>query len=87
MVISEFSIGLQHAVIAGDVDAAVVRRRVILPSNYVSGSRFMQRLYQDAMVIVRALESTPDFFVAFTWNPEWPEITWELFPNQSFKSS
>jgi hypothetical protein len=34
-------IGLQDAVNAGDVDAAAVGRRVVLPSSYVSGPRYM----------------------------------------------
>jgi len=74
---------LQDAVNAGDVDAAAVGRRVVLPSSYVGGPRYMQQLYQDAMAIVRAYSSTPDYFITFTCNPKWPEITSELFPNQT----
>ena len=43
----------------------------------------MQQLYQDAMAIVRAYSSSPDYFITFTCNPKWPEITSELFPNQT----
>jgi hypothetical protein len=77
------SIGLQNAVNAGDVNAAAVGRRIVLPSTYVSGPRYMRQLYQDAMAIVRAYESTPDYFITFTCNPKWPEITAEIFPNQT----
>lgn len=34
------------------------------------------------MAIVRAL-SPPDYFITFTCNPAWPEITCELFPHQT----
>lgn len=42
----------------------------------------MFQLYQDAMAIVGAT-STPSYFITFTCNPKWPEITAELFPNQT----
>ena len=74
--------GLQDAVHAGDVNAASVGRRIILPSSYVGGPRYMHQRYQDAMAIVRSL-SPPDYFITFTCNPKWPEITAELFPNQT----
>jgi len=37
--------------------------------------------YQDAIAICRAMGS-PDFFMTFTCNPSWPEITDELIPGQ-----
>ena len=43
----------------------------------------MHQLYQDAMSIVRAYSSNPDYFITFTCNPKWPEITSELFPHQT----
>ena len=41
----------------------------------------MQQLYQDSMAIVREY-GKPDLFVTVTCNPNWPEITNELLPNQ-----
>ena len=41
----------------------------------------MMQHYQDAIAICRAL-GPPDFFVTFTCNPRWPEITAELLPGQ-----
>ncbi|OAQ23712.1 hypothetical protein K457DRAFT_1881241 [Linnemannia elongata AG-77] len=35
------------------------------------------------MAIVRAYSSNPDYFITFTCNPKWPEITSELFPHQT----
>src|SRR5690349_360323 len=77
------SLGLQDAVNAGDVNAAAVGRRIILPSSYLGGPRSMHQLYQDAMSIVRAYSSNPDYFITFTCNPKWPEITSELFSHQT----
>ena len=42
----------------------------------------MQQLFQDAMAIVRKL-GKPDYFITFTCNAEWPEITAELLPGQT----
>ncbi|OAQ22440.1 hypothetical protein K457DRAFT_60613, partial [Linnemannia elongata AG-77] len=66
---AELFSGLQDAFNAGDVNAAAVGRKVILPSSYVGGPRFMQQLYQDAIAIVRATNSMPDYFITFTCNP------------------
>jgi len=41
----------------------------------------MMQHYQYAIAIYRAL-GPPDFFVTFTCNPGWPEITNELLPSQ-----
>ena len=42
----------------------------------------MNKLYQDAMGIVRSL-GKPDLFITMTCNPKWPEITRELLPGKS----
>lgn len=52
-------IGLQDAFNAGDVSAAAVGRKVILPLSYVGGPRFMQQLYQDAIAIAYEKNSMP----------------------------
>ena len=44
----------------------------------------MQQLFQDAMAIVRA-KGKPSFFITFTCNPAWPEITRELLSRQTTK--
>jgi hypothetical protein len=59
-----------------------VGKRIVLPSSYTGGPRYMTQAYQDAMAIVRVL-SPPDYFITFTCNPAWPEITQELFPHQT----
>jgi len=45
--------GVEDALISGDVDAASVGRRLVLPSSYTGGPRFMAKIYQNSMAIVR----------------------------------
>ena len=66
----------------GDLDVAPLGRRVILPSSYVGGDRFISQCYQDSMAVLRAL-GNPDLFITVTANPSWPEITRELLPGQT----
>lgn len=55
------------------------RRQTILPSSsHVESPRAMhQQLYQESMVIVSVL-GRPSYFIIFTCNPHWVEITREL---------
>ena len=54
-------------------EPAPVGRRMILPSTFTGGPRYMKQSYQDAMTIVRKY-GKPDLFITFTCNPGWPEI-------------
>ncbi|CUS07467.1 unnamed protein product [Tuber aestivum] len=74
--------GLADVLDDGDVDLAQVGRRVVLPSSYVGGDRFMQKLYQDSIPIVRRF-GKPSLFITFTANPKWGEIERELLPLQT----
>ncbi|XP_021986751.1 uncharacterized protein LOC110883256 [Helianthus annuus] len=47
--------------------------RVVLPSSFTGGSRYMQQNYLDAMAICKWF-GYPDFFITVTCNPKWPEI-------------
>jgi len=67
---------------AGDVDLGRIGKKMVLPSSYVGGDRFMQQLYQDSIAIVRHF-GKPSLFITFTANPKWIEILNELLPNQS----
>jgi PIF1-like helicase/Helitron helicase-like domain at N-terminus/Helicase len=60
-----------------NVSPADVGQRVILPSTFTGGDRFMQQLYQDSMAIVRHF-GKPALFITFTANPRWVEIEREL---------
>jgi hypothetical protein len=48
-------------------------KRVVLPSSFVGGKRYMDGLYFDGMAISAAV-GFPDLFITFTCNPYWPEI-------------
>ncbi|XP_057381786.1 uncharacterized protein LOC130704351 [Daphnia carinata] len=47
---------------------------VILPSSFLGSPRAMKQGYQDAMAICGKF-GKPTFFLTFTCNPKWPEIT------------
>ncbi|CAB4477605.1 unnamed protein product [Rhizophagus irregularis] len=68
---------------ASDEDAihSSIGKKIILSSSFTNSERYMQQLYQDFMSIVREF-GKPDLFVTVTCNPNWPEITNELLPNQ-----
>ncbi|KAI9107797.1 hypothetical protein K1719_021133 [Acacia pycnantha] len=66
--------GLSNAVARGETDPSSTGRRVILPFSFTGGACYMIQNYQDAMAIC-SWAGYPDFFIAFTCNPMWPEIT------------
>ena len=66
--------GLMDAILGGDTDATTVGKRVILPSSFTGGPRYMAQNYQDVMAICR-WAGYPDLFITFTCNPKWPEIS------------
>ena len=43
--------------------------RIVLPSSYHGGDRFIQQLYQDSMTLVRYF-GKPSLFITFTANPK-----------------
>ena len=55
-------------------DAQRLGCQIILPSSIPGTPRYMKQLYQDAMAICRHY-GRPDFFITFTYNPKWDEIT------------
>src|SRR6267154_4140181 len=57
-------------------------KAVILPSSFQGSPRNMAQNYQDAMAIVRKY-GKPDYFITFTCNPKWLEITDNLNYQQS----
>ncbi|XP_076899608.1 uncharacterized protein LOC143553506 [Bidens hawaiensis] len=48
-------------------------QRVILPSSFTGGARYMMQNYLDAMCLCRWFRY-PDFFITITCNPNWPEV-------------
>ncbi|KAL8101721.1 hypothetical protein AgCh_033567 [Apium graveolens] len=57
----------------GDVSAADVGKRIVLPSSFTGGNRYMQQNYQDSLAVCKEY-GHPDLFVTFTCNPQWVEI-------------
>ena len=57
-----------------------VGTRVMLGPSFYGGPRHKNSLFQDAMAITGSL-GAPDYFITFTCNPNWPEITDNLFKN------
>ncbi|XP_019184634.1 PREDICTED: uncharacterized protein LOC109179586 [Ipomoea nil] len=64
---------LNDALTRGEVDPTTQGKRIILPSSFTGGARYMIQNYQDAMAICR-LVGYPDLFITFTCNPKWPEV-------------
>ena len=73
--------GLQDIISYQDADANRIGKKIILSSSFTGSVRYMQQLYQDSIAIVREF-GKPSLFVTVTCNPNWPEITNELLPNQ-----
>lgn len=64
------------------LDLSSVGRKVILPSSFTSGPRFMQKNLQDALALLRIFKGS-DLFITFTANPAWLEISEALLPGQA----
>ncbi|WZZ74526.1 hypothetical protein YC2023_085896 [Brassica napus] len=58
----------------GNKDSSMCGRKVVLPSTFVGGPRYMHEKYMDAMAVCSHF-GYPDLFITFTCNPKWPEIT------------
>ncbi|RID48364.1 hypothetical protein BRARA_I04879 [Brassica rapa] len=61
------------AVDSGDSDAKMLGRKIILPSSFTGGPRYMSEKYQDAMAICRWY-GNPHLFITVTANPNWVEL-------------
>ncbi|KAF8049879.1 hypothetical protein N665_2102s0002 [Sinapis alba] len=61
------------AVESGDADATQIGKKVILPSSFTAGPRYMAEKYQDAMAICRWY-GNPHLFITVTANPNWVEL-------------
>uniref|UniRef100_A0A6N2MFD4 ATP-dependent DNA helicase n=1 Tax=Salix viminalis TaxID=40686 RepID=A0A6N2MFD4_SALVM len=74
---------ISEAVLKGDVEGSSIGK-IILPSSFTGGPRYMINNYQDAMAICRAY-GNPDLFITFTCNTKWPEIERELDKSRAYK--
>ncbi|GJW16858.1 DNA helicase [Tanacetum coccineum] len=62
------------AIMRGDSDGSDCGGRLILPQSFIGGPRYMYAHYLDALAICR-IHGNPSFFITFTCNVKWPEIT------------
>ena len=56
--------------------------RIYLPSSFIGSPRHNQKLIADALTIVSKLKN-PTYFITFTCNPKWEEISTRLLPGQN----
>ena len=64
---------LRDTIAANDTDPHNVGCRVVLPSSFTGGPRYMFERQQDAMCYVRKY-GRPDIFLTMTTNPNWTEV-------------
>ncbi|XP_076066101.1 uncharacterized protein LOC143039746 [Oratosquilla oratoria] len=55
-------------------DGKIKGQRIIIPPTYIGGPRYMKQRQQDALAYVSNYGS-PDFFITFTMNPAWEELS------------
>ncbi|KAK7340503.1 hypothetical protein VNO77_21209 [Canavalia gladiata] len=70
---AELYSGVSEAILRGENNPARIGKRIVLPSSFTGGARYMFQNYQDAMTICR-WTGYPDLFITFTCNQKWPEI-------------
>lgn len=65
--------GLHECMVRGETSAVATGKRIILPSTFTGGLRYMFNNCKDAFAICRCV-GYPSLFITITCNPEWPEI-------------
>ena len=65
--------GLHECLVREKIDATAIWQRIILPSTFTGGLRYMFNNYKDAFAIC-TYTGYPSFFITMTCNPEWKEI-------------
>ncbi|XP_022040658.1 uncharacterized protein LOC110943214 [Helianthus annuus] len=71
---SETFENLQKYKHTGQENLSNTGQKVILPSSFTGGARFMQQNYLDAMALCKWFGYS-EFFITITCNPKWPEIS------------
>ncbi|XP_020985850.2 uncharacterized protein LOC110274852 [Arachis duranensis] len=75
---------IKDAVLNGETTPSCKGKRIILPSSFTGGPRYMIQNYQDAMAICKVV-GYPDLFITFTCNPKWPELE-DFFDNRELRA-
>nr|GEX75019.1 DNA helicase [Tanacetum cinerariifolium] len=71
---NEYLSGIYDAISRGDNDGSSCGAKLILPQSFIGEPRYMYCHYLDAFSICR-VHGNPSFFITFTCNVKWPEIT------------
>ncbi|KAF6147945.1 hypothetical protein GIB67_001520 [Kingdonia uniflora] len=69
-------------IVTEGLNADKIGQRSVLPSSHIGSPRNMYEIYQDSLAITR-YNKHPYIFLTMTANPNWPEITNALLPNQT----
>jgi helitron helicase-like protein len=64
---------LKEVILRDNESSSSTGKRIVMPSSFTGGARYMIQNYQDAMAICRWY-GYPDLFITFTCNSRWPEI-------------
>ena len=70
--------GICDAIGRGSEEGSEVGKMTVLPASYTGGRRYMIQNYHDGIAICREY-GPPDFFITFTCNPKWLEISEAIF--------
>jgi hypothetical protein len=74
--------GLWDSLMEGENRGAQAEKWTILCKSFTGGPRDRRKRYMDAIALVRKYDK-PDIFLTMTCNPNWDEITQNLYPGQS----
>ncbi|XP_074298499.1 uncharacterized protein LOC141629383 [Silene latifolia] len=64
-------------VVSGEVSAAKVGKRIVLPPSFLGGPWNMKKRYLNSVALVQ-IYGKPDLFITMTCNANWPEIKEQL---------
>ncbi|XP_052119105.1 uncharacterized protein LOC110273073 [Arachis duranensis] len=74
---------LHESLVRGEANAVSTGQRIILPSSFTGGPRYMFNNCKDAFAICK-YAGYPSYFITITCNPEWDEIK-RLLKDTGFK--
>ena len=74
--------GFKDATKADDQDITKIGKKVILPSSFLSGDRFMYQNYQDVIGFLQRFWNR-HLFITMTTNSDWNEIQEQLKPGET----
>ncbi|KAL8573081.1 hypothetical protein ACOMHN_010510 [Nucella lapillus] len=73
---------LHDTLCENDGDPNNIGQRIVLPSTFVGGPRYMHEKQNDAMAYIRKF-GCADLFITMTCNPKWTDITENFLPGQA----